>query len=366
MSLFCVSLPGRFGDWCDGAIARLASSVLGPVISTGGSTPEQLAAELIDSEGQHFYVGARNPSRWLREKLIERSKKIVVALDDPQHAVSDLTNRHQIGLFDAARQVASSCAAISQYVTLPGALVVNAERDWANPAETLMAFARHFGLLVDRAEADTIVEELNAAGLGLDPQEPTVQWQDNELVMGAIGSYAEYFVGGTLGTLRWERELFFEEHHKPPAHPIEITGKVRYLIYGPYITLPPAGWTAEMILGFSEDATETSFRIEVWAGSMLGSATIQPPRAGVFPVDVSFVIEEGNDNLVEIRVRNERSAIFGRLALGHVILTPRSGVSQLTAANLRLELGLGSDGRPLPAETATEPAVATPGADVSG
>src|SRR6266567_6038119 len=101
MNLFCVSLPGRFGDWCDAVIMRLAQTALGSVAWTGANTAEDLASELIRTEAQHFYVGARQPGRWLREKLTATNKKFVVAVDDPRSAAGDLIIRHQFELAEA-------------------------------------------------------------------------------------------------------------------------------------------------------------------------------------------------------------------------------------------------------------------------
>src|SRR5579863_2875476 len=156
MILFSVSLPGRFGDWCDAAVLRLAEAALGSVVPTGANTAEELASELIRTEGQHFYVGARQPGRWLREKLMATNKNFVVAVDDPRSAASDLIIRHHLELADASRRVASSCASISRYIALPGALVVSSERDWPNPAATVAALAHHLGLPVGTADIEKI------------------------------------------------------------------------------------------------------------------------------------------------------------------------------------------------------------------
>src|SRR4051794_33457569 len=148
MICFCVSLPGRFGEWCDAVIARLAQTVLGPVVSTGANTAEELAGEPIRSGGQHFYIGARQPDRWWREMLTATGKKFIVAVDDPPRIAADLIIRHQLGLRDASRLVACSCASICRYASLPAALVVNAERASRSPHATAAALAEHLELSV--------------------------------------------------------------------------------------------------------------------------------------------------------------------------------------------------------------------------
>src|SRR6266702_1887543 len=348
MMMFCVSLPGSFGDWCDAVIWRLAQTVLGPVVSTGASTAEELASELIRTEGQHFYVGSRQPSRWLREKLMATNKNFVVAMDDPRSAASDLVIRHQLEPAEASRRVASSCALISRYIALPGALVVSSERDWPNAAATVAALAHHLGLPVGTADIEKIAADLedtrsqpnDEPGAASPAQLPE---HSLAVINGALAPYVEFFKGAALGKITWARDLFLEEHHQPAIHPIDISGKIRHLIYGPYIALPPGNWVAEMVLGFSADV-DMSFQVDVWAGSQLSIARINPSGPGRAQVNLSFLVEESNDNLVEIRVMNERAAIYGQLALGQATVTLQQNVSSTVIDTLTRELGLSPDG----------------------
>ena len=45
------------------------------------------------------------------------------------------------------------------------------------------------------------------------------------------------------------RELVMADGHVPAAHAVDVTGRVRALLYGPYISVPPGNWTAEIVLG---------------------------------------------------------------------------------------------------------------------
>jgi len=349
MILFCVSLPGRFGEWCDEVIWRLAETVLGPVVSTGANTVEELGSELIRTEGQHFYVGARQPGRWWRETLMATNKRFVVAVDDPRSAASDLIIRHHLEPAEASRRVASSCALIGRYIALPGALVVGSESDRSNPAATVAALARHLGLPAGATDIEKIAAEAEVAHPRPDNESGAVsptQLPAHSLAVinGALAPYVDFLMGGDLRKITWARDLFFEEHHQPAIHPIDISGKIRHLIFGPYIALPPGNWVAEMVLGFSEDAVNMSFSVEVWGGSQLSVASINPSGPGLTTVNLSFVIEESNVNLIEIRVMNERSAIYGRLALGQATVTLRQNVSLKVIETLTTELGLSPNG----------------------
>jgi hypothetical protein len=351
MILFCVSLPGRFGDWCDAVIWNLAQAVLGPIVLTGANTAEELASELIRTEGQHFYVGARQPGRWLHEKLAATNKNFVVAVDDPRSAAGDLIIGHHLEPAEASRRVASSCGLLSRYIALPGALVVSSERDWTNPTATVAALADHLGLPVGTADIEKIAADAEAARPRRDNEPgraPPAQLQLPEhslaVISGALTPYVEFFTGGALRKITWTRDLFLEEHRRPAIHPIDISGRTRHLIYGPYIALPSGNWVAELLLGFSEDAVGMSFLVDVWAGSQLSMASINPSGPGLTKVNLSFALEESNDNLVEIRVLNERAAIYGRLALGQATVTLQPNVSPKVIETLTTELGLSPDG----------------------
>ena len=345
MILFSVSIPGRFGDWCDAAIGRLASSVLGVVVSTAANTAEELASELIKAEGAHFYVGARQPTRWLRENLVATNKKFVVAIDNPQYAVNDLITRHNLEPTEATRRVASSCATLSRYTSLPGALVITAERDWLDPIATITAIGTHLGFVVAPSTVEQIAIDLATAGLqpstASDTPAPAHLTEDDAaMIAGAVGVYSQYLSSGLLDQITWARQLFHGNGQPVLPRVIDVTGKPRCLAYGPYIALPWGDWTADLVLGFSEDAIDTTFKIDIFAGSILNVTSIKPAHAGVQTTSINFVIEEANDNLVEIRLYSETAAIFGEIALGHAILTRRRGVSPEVSASLRSDLGL--------------------------
>jgi hypothetical protein len=348
MFLFCVSLPGRFGNWCDAVIARLALATLGSVASTGANTAAELAVALIGSDSDHIYVGSRNPSRWLRESLVAIDSNFVVALEDPRHVVTELITEHHLELAAASRLVASSCASLYRFTALPSALIINAESAKNNPAAAIETIARHLDLRIDHSGIATLVADLEAAGLspgGEPAAAPGSALPDDSTaaIEGALAPYARCFMDGSLTPIVWARDLFFEERHRPACHPIDLAGAIRYLIYGPYISLPPGNWVAETLLGFSEDAVNMSFRVEVWAGSQLGIIRIQPPAAGLQRISINFALDEQNENPVEIRIVNEHAALGGRLVLGQATLSLARNLASSVCDTLTAELGLVPD-----------------------
>jgi hypothetical protein len=122
---------------------------------------------------------------------------------------------------------------------------------------------------------------------------------------------------------------FFTDDGKPADGAIDITGHRRFLIYGPFITLPPGQWIAEVLLAFSQEATDMDFVVDANAGSQLAFVNIRPRKDGILPVTFSFEIGEANDSPLEIRVLNERAAFDGKLAVVQVRLDAQQRIPSM-------------------------------------
>jgi hypothetical protein len=350
MVVFSLGLPSRFGDWCNAVTARLAKRALGEVVEvvpTIGSTAEELALALIKTQCSHFLVYRQQPDHWLVQVLAETGNRFLLALDDPRVTVANLVAMQKIDFLEAIRAVASSCASFMLCLGLPGGLVLHADAHSRDLCATAAAIADHLRLNIDPADVDQAVADVAATGLATELAQhssllDSIAEPASEVVDGALGPYVEGLRGGALGQIVWDRELFFDERHHPGSNVIEITGRSRYLIVGPYIKLPPGGWTAEVVLGFSPEATDMNFIVDVFAGSQLGTASINPLKGGIFQVTLNFVVEPSNDKLLEIRVMNERAAFDGRLALAQARLSSQTIHGSVLDDNVTRELGLAS------------------------
>jgi hypothetical protein len=348
MVIFSLGLPSRFADWCDAITVRIMEVALGAVTVISADTPEELAVALLRVEGGSLFVSGRQPGAWLDRVLAATKKPFIVSLGDPRSTVSELVTRHGLDLADATRRVSASCAAIMSCLRHPQALVLNAGPDWQQPAATTEAIARHFGLTLDPVDIAKIVDDIIATGDFPDiPSLVSVSSadllndRDAVVVDGAVGPYLKHFLGEPAAHITWVRELFLGDGHRPAVQPVDVTGRVRALIYGPYIRLPHGNWSAEVVLGFSQAATEVTFVVDVLsAGSQLCVTSLRPPHEGVYSINLGFVINERSDHPVEFRVVNERAAFDGKLALSHVRLSRQQSLSESTIDVVKTELGL--------------------------
>jgi hypothetical protein len=349
MIFFSIGLPSPLVEWCDAVIAELMRSVAAPAEVVSANTLEELGLALLKKEASHFVAASRLPSEGLRSALTENDKRFVVALDDPRAAFCNLVNRHGYECIAAVRAVAGSCASLLNYAAMTGGLVLRAEQEGREPVRTAEAIARHFALGIGPPEVARIVDELAQAGVtpapsNLDASWDTIEASEREIVNGALGGYIEYFAGRGLGKISWARDLFVVGDHpeRPANEPIDITGRVRNLLFGPYMVLPPGTWTAAVVLGFSREAAEMSYGLEFVAGYRcisLCRTTIQPHGDRVFEATVSFMVDEAADQPISLRISNERAAFEGRLVLGSVTLIPQANRRPEIPYELQTALG---------------------------
>jgi hypothetical protein len=341
MVLFSIGLPSRFAEWCDALTLALAVRGLGAAEGISLNTLEEFAAAALRTRAPHLVAWSRQPMLRLQSEIMQGGQPFLVACGDPRDAVRHLVEYAGQDLTEAVRTVANSCAAMRILTTAPGALVLS-DNQSADPTGTAWAIANHFGLAVSAQQISDVLVELAAAGMAA-PRAGDGAWADGlgererAIVDGALQPYgANLAAAAALDPLIWERELFFI-FEDPPAptplvasRPVDITGRARVLVYGPYLNLPPGDWSANVVLGFSAETAGMSFLIDVCAGRSLSSTRLESTGARIAEVNLHFVIENTLDQPIEVRVLSERAAFDGRLALGQVTLRPQATVRSET------------------------------------
>jgi hypothetical protein len=341
MILFSIGMPSRFTEWCDALTGRLAECSFGSVECITLNTLEELAAAVLRTRASHLVACSRRPVVRVQTEIIECKLPFLVSVGDPRAALRNLSERVDYDVVEATRAVASSCAAMLALKKAPRALVVSGSGA-ADPIEVAAAIADHFELPTSRGEIATIVSELCAAGITPDPVEDGAWWNALSVRQRAVvnGALLPYLPGADLESLVWEPELFFINDDPPAPTPVaaarhvDITGRVRFLVYGPYIDVPPGSWSANVVLGFSAEAAGMSFMVEVFAGRQLSCARVEPSVEQIIEANLQFVMDNSVDQPLQIRIVNERAAFDGRLALGPVTVAPKAAINSETRDRL--------------------------------
>ena len=334
MIFVSVGPPSRFGEWCDAATAYLVRRSLGEVASVGANTLEEFAVGVMQAQAPYIVVGSRQTTGKLWEALRQSARGFIVAVEHPRRALEHMVVDQGIDFLEAVHVAARSCAAVASSLPLPGALTLRAAVG-LDAMAMAGSIANFLGLEIGEDGIADIVQHLG----GADPPgegEPSSSWwegleeQQRAIANGALEPFATHLAGANLGPITWQRDLFFMDEeqpggkHQPAARPVDITGRPRYIIYGPYLSLPPGSWSAAVALGFSPEAGDMSYLVEVHSGALLAQQRIQP--GGQRSVEVTLNFSIAAPDLVEVRVLNERAAFDGRLALGHVIVTPHASM----------------------------------------
>lgn len=334
MILISIGLPSRFAEWCDALVVRLATSSFETAEAAGLNSLEELAAAVLKTKAARLVVSSRQPVIRLQTAIVDSGRPFLAAVGDPRAAMRDLVQRARYDLVEATRAVASSCAAILALARAPQALVLSAAAG-ADQTAAARAIADHFDLPIEADAIVGVLAELCAAGLTPEDTADNAWWtglseRDRAIVNGALLPFDAYLSSGVgLEPFVWEPELFFvnDGSHASEgagtARLVDITGRPRFVVYGPYINLPPGAWTANIVLGFSAETAGMSFMIEIFAGRQLSHTRIEPAAEQIIETNLSFVIDHAVDQPIQIRIVNERAAFDGRLALGYVTIAPQ-------------------------------------------
>jgi hypothetical protein len=297
---------------------------------------EEFAAAVIRTSASNLVVACRQPVARLQTEVIEAGRPFIVAIGDPRPALRDLLQHPGVSPADATRVVAGSCAAMHTLTAASGAPVLSGSGD-LDPMMLAAEIACHFELNVSREEIATSVGLLAEAGQKLEQSADQGWWdqhgeREQAIINGAIQPYASHFAsGGDPGAARLGARTFLHlrrptgripgSRDATPRHHREGTCPGLWAWYE-----PAAGenWSANVVLGFSAETVGMSFTVEVYAGRQLSSTELRPVAAQVLEANFNFTIENTVEQRIEIGVLSERPAFDGRLALGHVTLTPQA------------------------------------------
>lgn len=335
MVFFAIGLPSRFAELCDDLLLRIVQHRYGSVERVALNSLDELAAAVIRTNASKLVVSSRQPVIRLQTEILQAGRPFLVALGDPRTALRNMLEDSSQGLATATRTVAGSCAAMLGIANAPNALVLRPATASEIPAIAAM-IADYFEILIEARELAAIADQV--AGRSVSDEEDNLPWleqfgeRERLIVNGALEPYLAYFAGRSIERLVWEPDLFYTSADQagstplPAVGPIDITGRPRAFIYGPYVNLPPGSWSADIALGFSAEAAGMSFFIEVCAGAQLASTHVQPNGEQVIETRLQFSIDEATSMPVEIRIFNERAAFDGRVILGSVVLTPHTAI----------------------------------------
>lgn len=114
---------------------------------------------------------------------------------------------------------------------------------------------------------------------------------------------------------QWARELFRHTSTSGVVQGVperlDITGRARILVFGPYVSLPPGDWRIRLRFWLDASAAKASWRLEWGDQARFATHAFRPGRAGRFEVELSHRWEDAAPS--ELRLALDVPAVDGVL-----------------------------------------------------
>jgi hypothetical protein len=270
----------------------------------------------------------------LRKAILASSLPVVLLLEDPLDSVRHLKATLGCTVLEALRMETAATAGYAFLFTKTDVLVIE-RTTRVDTREIIRQILGHLHLDLSTSEYEALFRKF-ACG-----EKPFLEsslaryvagYQAPELVERVLATEERRTVNEVLAPIShmarssepvsvvWPTAVFFWGDHLDHPAPLvtDLTGAARILYYGPYLHLPDGNWTVRMMVGFTEGVRGTPFSIEVFCGTrLLALATMFPAGKGVFHGSFKFAHDAPQEAL-EIRVRSDRGAIGGQIALGRM------------------------------------------------
>lgn len=120
--------------------------------------------------------------------------------------------------------------------------------------------------------------------------------------------------GRARRSARWRPELF--SYPKPPLageppYTFDLTGRSQFVLFGPYLTMPPGVWTARFELTFDAPSTRHRYRAD-WGGvTEYQSVEFRPERPGLYQIQLTHEWNEAAP--CELRLLSMEGVFEGRM-----------------------------------------------------
>jgi hypothetical protein len=238
----------------------------------------------------------------------------------------------------ALRHLVACATPLGDLATCPGALILARDGE-RNAGQILPALADHVGLALEGSALAGLSARFGIAGprtaldealLRCEPPEavpPVLSPEDEAMARAVLAPAFGYGATGTRLEVVWPRDCLFwgdRPNDGPPPRIIDITGRARNLVYGPYFPLAPGRWRMGATLAFSASARGARLALSLFGPDNFGGCRFTVERAGVFAA-AAMVTVPSSRAPAEIRLALEQGAIEGKLGLDGITFTPEPG-----------------------------------------
>lgn len=349
MTLFVAfGLPGTMFTWGTAALEAIAREVFGDCDTVKVETLAELQEAWRNRTSKAMIVTSHYPDQELCTFLMRSRAPYLVFTEDVMDVLNRLSQTTGTTDLPLVRAMSASIACISQIRSHP--MIVTVQRQKMGPVQIhriLGHFCRTLGINLSKEGIVRCLEKLGADFSGPAPdlsRIPRFEESAKKLDAHYMAPGAKYegispeireiardvlkpLDGSIMRTpireMIWPLQTFLlaDKEGANIVSEIELVGRARCVVYGPYFHLPPGEWTARFSLRIDNEIYGQIFTIEIHNSELLSKIRIRPSQTGSFVADAQFLVERAKEP-IEIRLFTESGAIEGSIAHWSVELIP--------------------------------------------
>lgn len=355
MTLFVAfGLPGTMFSWGTAALEAIACEVFGNCRTVKVETLRELQEAWRTRTGEAMIITSHYPDQELCAFLMRSKAPYLVFTENVMDALNWLAKTTGTTDIQLVRAMSASLACICQIRTHPSILAV--QRQKMGPVQIhriLGHFCRTLGINLSKEGIIRCLEKLGTDFSGPAPdlsRIPTFEESakkldahymepgaESEVISPQIRAIALDVLKPLDGSIMrtpitnvvWPLQTFLlaDKAGANVVSEIELVGRARCVVYGPYFHLPPGEWTARYSLRIDNEIYGQIFTIEIHNSDLLSKIRIRPSQTGSFVAQAQFQIERAKEP-IEIRLFTESGAIEGSIAHWSVELVPEESASE--------------------------------------
>ena len=323
---FGTSTP--FAYWGFVLLCKVVGFLTGDFARIHGTTLNELREGWRARAGRSVVFTTDLPETALTAFFSANRVRTVVFLDDPKDAVISAIASRGLTVEEAIRFSTRGFCAMAEPFTDPAALVI---RRWkvSDIRDILGSISTYLGGEGDDKEIEALLSfcvdtyspdkssnleyhlsESGIHGAIFGNEQPEISHFMDRLIDKAIDGYRPLLQGDQPSNICWPNELFFGADNRAAFAPIDITGRARTIIWGPYMFLPRGTWKATVVFEVANNLSGDLVVTDVRVNEVLVEKRAMMPKFGMFSYYLIFDIDDPNKP-VEVRLLMTRGAIEG-------------------------------------------------------
>jgi hypothetical protein len=308
--------PSQDAIFATKAIQSLVENAFGSYHWIYEGTAADLATALAEASHRNVIFFSDAPDYHISKVFLEGNAPLVVLVHNPIRIVDSLILERKFDAITSTRLTSLSLSCLHDLVLCPRAYVISEPLDITNIAKHLTRLANVCRIPVD----DVILEKAVKCLMPLGQNKARTN-RGPDAMSACLESFESLLRKTAVNQICWPREVFLnaDEQGAFVTAPVNLTGRARLFLYGPYLHVPRGLWIAEITFEIRENFSGNILKVDICFEEVAGEWKFQLPENGIYTFELSLKIFEPR-HPVQIRFFLMEGAIEGSFDLKRVNL----------------------------------------------